>query len=738
MNDKITVIYDIETLSNAFTYTAINKDSEETFKYVIWGDTNDFYDLLVHLSQCKGQIGFNNINFDYPVIHYLIKNKEYLIKLDADQIAKKIYKKAQEVISMEFSSVKETEVFIPQLDLFCIWHFFNKSRMTSLKKLEINMQFDNVMDMPYSHTEKIESQSQINEILVYNLNDVVATKLFYDKTKDKIDLRRGLLEKYGLNCLNYSDSKIGEQLMLKLYCEYSNQEEEYIKRKRTYRESFKFIECIPDYITFETPEFNELLNYIKGIEVTELKESFKYSFEYKGFTFDLGTGGIHACIKAGVYESNDDMVIVDCDVASLYPSLAITLGLYPEHLGEEFPKIYEEGIVIPRLHAKEYVDGKMRDKVMADGYKLSANAVYGKSNSEYSFLYDPLYTIKTTLAGQLALCMLSEMLMTKVPNLQMLQVNTDGISVSIPVEHKKLYWEVCQQWEHKTKLVLEYVAYSKMIIRDVNNYIAITDKTQKVKYKGTFKPVSEMIKDGEYHKSFSQNAVTLAVSNYFLKNVSVEDSLKNNANIYDFCKTFNATHGWTSDTSDIEYKDISYLEAVEKLTDLGWYEAHTKGFYIPPNGGNMSGLQLLEEGNKTKVYKNIVKQQKTNRYYISDNGKTFRKLKEDKIIEIEAGGNLVTIFNKYEDKPITDYNINFQYYIDECYKIIHIIDGTTERIEKEQREERIRKKLEKEEENYVKYCIDKIPTELQYKVYNREWLQEKYGVPSYIKPSKQK
>lgn len=53
---------------------------------------------------------------------------------------------------------------------------------------------------------------------------------------------------------------------------------------------------------------------------------------------------------------------------------------------------------------------------MADGFKLSTNSVYGKSNSEYSFLYDPLYTLKTTLAGQLALCMLSEMLMTRVPN----------------------------------------------------------------------------------------------------------------------------------------------------------------------------------------------------------------------------------------------------------------------------------------------------------------------------------
>ena len=691
MEDKNIWVYDIETISNLFTYTAINRDTKEVVKYVIWGGLNELYSLLVHLSACKGLIGFNSLNFDYPVIHYIIKERDKLIQMDGDKIAKLIYKKAQSVISQEYSMVKEEEVLIPQLDLFRIWHYDNKARMTSLKKIEINLHFPNVQDMPYDHTTKIKTSEQVQEILDYNLNDVEATLVFYEKTRDKIELRRGLLQKYGLPCLNYPDSKIGEQLMLKLYCHYTEQNEDEVKRKRTYRNLFKFSECIPEYIKFKTPEFNQLLDYLKGIEVTELKESFKYSFEYNGFTFDLGTGGIHGCIKAGVYESTDNEIIVDADVASLYPSLGITLNLYPEHLGEQFSKIYEDGIVKPRLEAK-----KNGEKVMADGFKLSANSVYGKSNSEYSFLYDPLYTLKTTLSGQLALCMLSEMLMMRVPNLKMLQINTDGLSVSIPVEHQRLYWNICQEWEKQTNLILEYVAYSQMIIRDVNNYIAVTKKDNKIKYKGTFKPVSEMLKDGEYHKNFSQNAVTLAVNDYFLKGISVEESLKNNQNIYDFCKTFNATHGWGCETV------------------------------------NSEGITQ--------------KQQKTNRYYISVDGKTFRKFKDERIIEIEAGGTKVTIFNKYEEPPYStvtgkhfgNYDINYDYYINECYKIIHKIDGTEERLEQERKEQREKAKRDKEEENYLKFCVNKTPTQLQYNTYNREWLQEKYGIPSEIRPSKVK
>lgn len=686
-NKKRVWVYDIETLSNVFTYTAIDRDSDEVVKFVIWKEKNELYDLLVHLNNCSGQIGFNNINFDYPVIHYIIQERNKLVQLDGDKIAKLIYKKAQSVISQEYSTIRESEVIIPQLDLFRIWHYDNKARMTGLKKLEIAMNFPNVQDMPYSHDHKIKTEKEVEEILDYNLNDVEATKVFYTKTTDKLNLRKGLSKKYRMDCYNFPDSKIGEQLMLKLYCHYTQQSEDEIKRKRTHRKLFKFAECIPHYIKFTTPEFNQLLDYLKGIEVTELKESFKYSFDYNGFTFDLGTGGIHGCIKPGVYKSTDSQIIVDADVASLYPSLAITLNLYPEHLGEQFSKIYEEGIVKPRLEAK-----KNGDKVMADGFKLSANSVYGKSNSEYSFLYDPLYTLKTTLAGQLALCMLSEMLMTRVPELTMLQINTDGLTVSIPVEHKRLYWNICQEWEEQTKLVLEYVAYSQMIIRDVNSYIAVSQKEGKVKYKGTFKPANEMLKDGEYHKNFSQNAVALAVSDYFLKGVPIEESLKNNTNIYDFCKTFNATHGWTCELLNID-----------------------------------------DQGNESE----ITQQQKTNRYYLSKNGKRFRKLKEDRKIEIEAS-KLVTIFNTFEEKSFEEYSIDYDYYIEECYKIIHRIDGTEERLEQERREERERLKLQKEEENYLKFIINKIPTQLQYNTYWRENCALKYGEPSEIKPSKVK
>lgn len=680
-------IMDIETLSNCFTYSAINRDTEEVVSFVIWKNRNDLSEFLDHLDSCKGQIGFNSLSFDYPVIHFILTNRDKLVEYNGDKIARRIYKEAQKTIEKNWSRIWSP--LIPQLDLFTIHHFDNKARMTSLKKLEIALGFENVQDMPYHHSDDIERDEQIEEILAYNINDIKATKLFYTKTIDKINLRKELHKKYGLECLNYSDSKIGEELVLKLYCEATGKNPYQTKKfGRTIRKSFKFIQCIPDYVKFSTPEFNGLLDYLKGIEVsgTELKNSFYYEFEYRNIAFDLGTGGIHACTKEGLYESNENEMIVDCDVSGMYPSIAAVNRYYPEHLGEEFCDVYENDIIKPRLEAK-----KNGNKILADGFKLSANSVYGKSNSEYSFLFDALYTLKTTLTGQLSLCMLSEMLFVGIPELKMLQANTDGVTVIIPRKDKRKYWEICKEWERITKLGLEYIAYDKMIIRDVNNYMAISIDGE-VKRKGAFRLHEEMKKYDEWHKAFNQGIVPIALSKYFLEGIAVEETVKNHKNIYDFCKTFNATHGWKCESLDFD-EDRNEIDSKEE--------------------------------------------QKTNRYYIAKNGRKFRKTKDERIIDIEAD-DLVKIFNKYLELPFEDYEVDYDYYIEECNKIIDKITGEQERRIKEAKQKRLNEKLQREERNFIQYCINKIPTQRQYDEYKRDWLIEKYGEPKEIKPSKTK
>ena len=140
--DKKVWVYDVETLKSCFTYTAINVDTEEIVQYVLHKDRSDWDEFINHLKQCKGQIGFNNLSFDYPVIHYILKTLDGSLKREST--VKYIYEEAQRIIEVQneksfskFASIKESEVLIHQLDLFKIWHYNNAARSTYLKALEI-------------------------------------------------------------------------------------------------------------------------------------------------------------------------------------------------------------------------------------------------------------------------------------------------------------------------------------------------------------------------------------------------------------------------------------------------------------------------------------------------------------------------------------------------------------------------------------------------------------------------
>jgi hypothetical protein len=55
----------------------------------------------------------------------------------------------------------------------------------------------------------------------------------------------------------------------------------------------------------------------------------------------------------------------------------------------------------------------------------------------------------------------------KVPELEFIQINTDGITIRLPKEKVDLIREVYLQLEKETGLSTEEAFYNQMIIRDV-------------------------------------------------------------------------------------------------------------------------------------------------------------------------------------------------------------------------------------------------------------------------------
>jgi len=379
------VVYDIETFKNCFTVTFYEVEKNKYYQYVLSSLRNDFSELETYIEYLYDNdfymVGFNNINFDYPVLHRIIK--------DDISDANIIYDIAQEIIKSEYNIIPEHLCYIKQIDLYKIWHFDNKARMTSLKSLQISMNLEDVRDMPYNYNYVITSIDEINEILNYNKWDVYSTYQFYLHSISKIELRLKIKDKFNLSCLNWNNGKIGEQLILKLYCEKTNKDINYVKKLRTFRSEIKLIDCIPDNIVFKSKEFNQLLKMFNTTIIKDTKNSINYSVIYKKHKYDYGTGGVHGIYKSGIYKTNDNYIIKSCDVSSLYPSLPIAYNFYIEHLGKEFLEIYSNNIVKVRLNEKAKAKIE-QDKTIIDGYKEAANIPYGKSNDVNSFLYDPL------------------------------------------------------------------------------------------------------------------------------------------------------------------------------------------------------------------------------------------------------------------------------------------------------------------------------------------------------------
>ena len=534
-------VMDYETLKNCFVgvFKHYKKNTYKTF--IIYKLKNDLKELINFLKENiknnEYHISFNGIGFDSQVTHNILKHYKEWKDMEPDKIAEKIYGYAQEAIkrsnNQEFQEFPEWQMKIKQIDVYKINHWDNMAKRSSLKWIEYTMDWDNILDMPIDHKSDINTQEELDTIVQYCINDVDATHEIYNRSKSLISLRLNLSKQYNINLINASEPRISKELFSYYLSNDLGIPKHELKAMRTFRKNIKLEKIILPYINFKTPEFKMLLNKFKTVELNpnNIKGSFKYSIKYKNVKTDFGLGGVHGCTKAGIYQANDDKIIMSSDVTSFYPNLAIKNGWSPAHLpSKQFCKLYEwfftERSKIPKSDPMNYV------------YKIILNSTYGLSNDKNSFLYDPEFTMRITINGQLTLMMLYEMIMEAIPDAIPLLQNTDGIETIIPKKDKDKYMEICKQWEEITNFNLEHDEYKKIILADVNNYIAI-NKDDKAKCKGRFE-----FENLALHKNKSKLVIPKAIYEYFVNDILPEDYLKINKNILDYSIGSKTNGGW--------------------------------------------------------------------------------------------------------------------------------------------------------------------------------------------------
>ena len=489
-------MFDIETYPNVFTLAVEHADAPLRWMYEIsdWrNDSKEIVEFMHWLADRDARmVGFNNIGFDYPVLHTLIRM--------GHSDARTLYQKAMSIIGSQDEDkwahyIKPSEYFVNQLDLFKIHHFDNKARATSLKMLEFNMRADSIEDLPFPVGTAL-TREQIDVLKKYNQHDVAMTKAFYHKSLDMIRFREELCVKYARDFMNHNDTKIGKDYFVMKLEEAGVACYDYGDKGRTPRQTKRPVihlkDAILPWIKFEQPEFNRVMNWLKDQSITETKGVFTdLTATINGFTFVFGLGGIHGSVESKTIESDSEYIVVDLDVTSYYPNLAITNGFFPAHLGQEFVTIYKHLFEQRKQYPKKSAESAM--------LKLALNGVYGDSNNQFSVFYDPQFTMSITLNGQLLLCWLAEEIM-KWTDAELIQINTDGLTVRIPRVQLDELQRVRNHWQAATGLNLEEAVYKAMMIRDVNNYIAVYEDGS-TKRKGAY----------EWKAGWHQNAGGLVV-----------------------------------------------------------------------------------------------------------------------------------------------------------------------------------------------------------------------------------
>jgi hypothetical protein len=472
------VVFDMECVPNYTSLYAIDLNSETEWYFEISQFRNDGWQLYAFLEWLMRNdwfmIGYNNIGYDYNLIHQFMTEPVGFGPAQFYAVSQAIIRSTD-----RFGvSVRPSDRYIKQIDLYKIHHFDNQAKQTSLKALQVNMRSENVLESELPFDQPI-SPADIERVMIpYNRHDVTETKTFALISMPMIEFRLSMMDQIKGDVVNFNDTKIGKQLLEQrledvCYTYVGNRRE----RRQTPRPYIHLGECIFPYVQFDRQEFQRVHHWLTGQTITETKGAFDdLSATLDGFAFHFGTGGIHGSLDRAKIVADDEWAILDDDVASLYPSIAIVNKLAPEHLGQRFVDEYAK----LKDERFKYAKGTPQNAAL----KLALNGTYGDSNSEFSVFYDPKFTMSITINGQLLLCMLAERLLT-VPTLSLIQINTDGVTYRV---HRSMIWMVDQvrtEWQLLTRLDLEQVEYRRMFIRDVNNYIA-EDMKGKRKLKGAY------------------------------------------------------------------------------------------------------------------------------------------------------------------------------------------------------------------------------------------------------------
>ncbi len=555
-----TYVFDIEVYNN-LSFLLYKKVDDPKFQYLNllrnrnkiseWLNTEDIF------------VGFNILNFDIPIILISLLNPD-IKQSDIVDITNKIIDKdsndKREILKHYLKDkTKDYYSFIKKLkliDLYTLHKWDDDSRRASLKWVAMNLNFTNVMSNPFGIEHNIKDKEELKKVIEYCYNDLLETERVYKYSLKDIEMRTEINNKLfkgkRYNLLSQSNTSVGSSIIM----DYVYKMKPELKDVKVFP-SVKYIFDIPTEIAHE--KVKKELDKIIASGNLEIQPYYKttvhrnkeheHSIVWNNpitkepFIIKLAKGGGHGFYSNSiVLQSNDEYIIEDFDVASYYPSIVESFGFYPSRIGEVFLNVYktikEERFKYPKSHP------------FNKGFKESLNSAVGKSNfpSDSSPFFDPQFFFRVTINGQLMLYILLNKL-KELGGIEIVSVNTDGGTIMRKRNDENKVKEIYDWWQDYFGVKLEFTYYDKLVGNNVNSYVA--SKIVK-KYEGEPLGDKDFVKDGylmtmkckgefvwakddiELHKNNSFRIIPKAICNYFMKAISVTETIMSEQDIFMF------------------------------------------------------------------------------------------------------------------------------------------------------------------------------------------------------------
>lgn len=442
-----------------------------------------------------------------------------------------------------------------------------------------------MQDLPFKPGTMLSYEQQ-RIVKMYNANDNEVTALLYNNLREQIKLREVLGARYKLDLRSKSDAQIAEAIFSVEIQRITGKK----PKKPVVDYNLRFRYETPSFIKFQTPLLTWALQQVQAAEFyidesghvrcdSDFGKKKGLQLEIAGKLYTVGLGGLHSNEKSEYYLSTATHKLLDRDVTSYYPSLMINSGKVPAQMP------YMMHVFVPIIEERKTAKAA-GDKTTADSLKIVGNGTFGKTSDPTSIVYAPPLMIQTTVTGQMSILMLIErMALNHIP---VINANTDGIVMHVPVEKHELYLQIIQQWEQETSLQTEETEYAAYYTRDVNNYIAVKPDG-KCKGKGVYAnpwgdPKAAIFR---FHKNPVNIICTEAVENYLVKGVPVIATVT----------ACNDPHKFTTAmkgggrSNGVDYGGV-FVEPEAEPLYLGkavrWYMARdSKGMIVKSHNGNM-------------------------------------------------------------------------------------------------------------------------------------------------------